>query len=70
MTVESLLAGMAHIYDDQTWELVVSVELAVNTSALINDVVVTKTAAYFTDSFQGQLYVVRNVAFKTPALVW
>ena len=69
MTVESLFAGMAHIYDDETWELVVSVDLAVNTSTFINDVIVTKTAAYFTDSFQGQIYVVRNVAFKTPAPV-
>ncbi|CAM9316699.1 unnamed protein product [Ascophyllum nodosum] len=51
-------SGMAHIYDDETWELVVSVDLAVNTSTFINDVIVTKTAAYFTDSFQGQIYVI------------
>lgn len=55
-----LLPGTARIYNDETWELVATYDLAVNESTFINDVIVTKTAAYFTDTLQGQLYEVKS----------
>lgn len=54
-----LRPGTARIYNDETWELVATYDLAVNETTFINDVLVTKTAAYFTDTLQGQLYEVK-----------
>ncbi|CAN0371531.1 unnamed protein product [Pylaiella littoralis] len=48
--------GMARIYD-KDFELVTDLALATDGAAtFINDVIVTKTAAYFTDSNRAQLY--------------
>jgi len=48
--------GMAFIYDGNTGENITSIQLTTNTSTFINDVVITKNAAYFTDSSQAMLY--------------
>lgn len=52
--------GVARIYDGASAELIASIQL--NTipfpGTLINDVIVTKDAAYFTDSFQPLFYKV------------
>ncbi len=47
--------GEAYVYDARTGETVAVYSLA-DTGAFVNDVVVTSTAAYFTDSFRPFLY--------------
>jgi sugar lactone lactonase YvrE len=47
--------GFAHVYDADSGETIEAVELTTD-PAFINDVVVTREAAYLTDSFQPQLY--------------
>lgn len=47
--------GMAYVYDPQTGEDVAAYTLA-SGNAFINDVIVTRDAAYFTDSFNPTLY--------------
>jgi sugar lactone lactonase YvrE len=47
--------GMAFVYDPQTGESVASYELTTEAS-FVNDVVVTREAAYFTDSFRPFIY--------------
>ncbi len=47
--------GTGTIYDGETGELVAQVDLA---AGFINDVYVTRNAAYFTNSFAPELYVV------------
>ena len=47
--------GRAFVYNVRTRELIRTYQLT-SASAFINDVVVTTRAAYFTDSFQAQLY--------------
>ena len=47
--------GTAYIFDGETGEMVATYQLTTSTS-FINDVVVTRQAAYFTDSFQKQFY--------------
>jgi len=49
--------GQAYIFDTSNGELVQQYQLTDTAVTFINDVVVTKNAAYFTDSFQGQYYV-------------
>ncbi|CAM9436774.1 unnamed protein product [Laminaria digitata] len=52
-------AGSARVYDTSDFSLVADIALAGdNENTLVNDVVVTETAAFFTDSFQAQLYKV------------
>lgn len=52
-------AGSARIYDTADFSLVAEFTLGGgNGSALVNDVIVTDTAAFFTDSWQAQLYKV------------
>ena len=47
--------GTARVVDAQTGEILASYQLTTNTS-FINDVVLTKDGAWFTDSLQAQLY--------------
>jgi sugar lactone lactonase YvrE len=47
--------GFAYVYDGQTGENVAAIQLTTKNS-FINDVVVTNDAAYFTNSFQPELY--------------
>ena len=49
------MTGYAYIYDGQTGTNVAAIQLTTLPS-FINDVVVTKDAAYFTNSFQPELY--------------
>jgi sugar lactone lactonase YvrE len=49
------MTGNAYIYDGQTGANVAEIQLTTLPS-FINDVVVTKDAAYFTNSFQSELY--------------
>jgi sugar lactone lactonase YvrE len=48
--------GAADVYDVRTGAPVASYQFAPSGTALLNDVVVTRTAAYFTDSFNPVLY--------------
>lgn len=48
--------GLAYVYDTETSELVVAIQLAAPGSSFINDVVITKDAAYFTNSFDPVIY--------------
>jgi sugar lactone lactonase YvrE len=48
--------GMAFVYDAETGATVASIEFATPPGTFVNDVVVTKDAAYFTDSFRPVLY--------------
>lgn len=51
--------GTARVYDS-SFDLVADLALAgANVSSFVNDVIVTKTAAYITDSFNRNLYKVR-----------
>lgn len=47
--------GYAYIYDGNTGANVAAIQLT-TAASFINDVVITDEAAYFTDSFQAQLY--------------
>lgn len=49
------LTGSAYVYDGETGETLAAIQLTTEPS-FINDVVVTRDAAYFTDSFQPVLY--------------
>ena len=53
--VAGAATGYAYIYDGQTGANVAAIQLTTLPS-FINDVVVTKDAAYFTNSFQPELY--------------
>lgn len=48
--------GSAFVYDAATGANVASIQLTSETSTFINDVVVTRSAVYFTDSFRPVLY--------------
>jgi sugar lactone lactonase YvrE len=48
--------GAAYVYDTRSGSSVAVYQLAPNGPSLINDVVVTRDAAYFTDSFNPVLY--------------
>jgi len=50
--------GQAYIYDTQTGATVASYQFGTPGASLINDVALTKDGAWFTDSFQAQLYFV------------
>lgn len=52
-------AGTARVYDTSDYRLVSEIALADTIDTLINDVILTDAAAFFTDSFQSQLYSVR-----------
>jgi sugar lactone lactonase YvrE len=48
--------GDGYVYNVRTRELIRSYELTTSSTTFINDVVVTRTGAYFTDSRQARLY--------------
>lgn len=50
--------GQGYVYDTSTGETVAIYQFDTPGTALINDVTVTKAGAWFTDSFQAQLYFV------------
>jgi hypothetical protein len=50
--------GQAYIYDTATGATVASYQFGAPEASLINDVALTKDGAWFTDSFQAQLYFV------------
>lgn len=61
--------GSAFIYNGKTGANVASIQLTASADTFINDVVVTKNAVYFTDSFQPVLYRValrRNGRLPNP----
>jgi sugar lactone lactonase YvrE len=49
------MTGMAFVYDAETGENVAEIQLS-TLSSFINDVVITRDAAYFTNSFQQEIY--------------
>ena len=64
--------GDARVYDVTTGELLMAYQLATPGTAFINDVIVTRKAAYFTDSFNPFFYRVplsRNGRLPDPAEV-
>ncbi len=50
------LTGTAHVYNSRTGALVAQYQLAPNGTSLINDVVLTAHGAYFTDSYNPDIY--------------
>jgi sugar lactone lactonase YvrE len=50
--------GSATVYDTRTGAPVAALQLVAPGSGFVNDVIVTRQAAYFTDSFNARLYVV------------
>ena len=50
--------GQGYVYDLDTGATVASYQFATPPATVINDVAVTRRGAWFTDSFQGQLYFV------------
>jgi sugar lactone lactonase YvrE len=59
--------GQAYIYDTVTGATVASYQFGTPTASLINDVAMTKDGAWFTDSFQAQLYFVPVSRAGVPA---
>lgn len=51
--------GMAFVYDGNSGANVAAIPLTTSLTTFINDVVITRDAAYFTDSFQAMLFRVR-----------
>jgi sugar lactone lactonase YvrE len=56
--VSGATTGMGSVYDTRTGNLVASFQFSPANSSFINDVIVTRRAAYFTDSFNARLFVV------------
>ena len=64
--------GKAFVYDGETGANIAAIQLATATPTFVNDVVITKDAAYFTDSFQPVLYRVpleNNGQLPDPVVV-
>ena len=59
--------GQAYIYDTATGATVASYQFGTPDASLINDVALTKDGAWFTDSFQAQLYFVPVTRAGIPA---
>jgi sugar lactone lactonase YvrE len=62
--------GQAYIYDTVTGATVASYQFGDPASSLINDVALTKDGAWFTDSFQAQLYFVPVSRAGVPGLTF
>ncbi len=63
--------GAAYVYDATTGADVASIVLTTDPNTFINDVIVTRQAAYFTDSFRAVIYKVplgKNGKLPTPAI--
>jgi sugar lactone lactonase YvrE len=52
------ITGQAYVYDARTGKSLATFQLAPFGEALVNDVIITKHAAYFTDSFNARLFVI------------
>src|SRR5215204_6243149 len=50
--------GQAYVYDTRTGATVATYQFGAPPATLVNDVALTKDGAWFTDSFQAQLYFV------------
>jgi sugar lactone lactonase YvrE len=48
--------GQGYVYDADTGDTIASIQLTTAETTFVNDVVVTRTAGYFTDSFQPVIY--------------
>lgn len=60
------VTGTARVYDTSDFSLIADITLTgTDGTSLVNDVIVTETAAYFTDSLQAQVYSVRKFAFSS-----
>jgi sugar lactone lactonase YvrE len=59
--------GQGYIYDTATGATVASYQFGTPDASLINDVALTKDGAWFTDSFQAQLYFVPVSRAGVPA---
>ena len=57
--------GLAHLYDADTGDTIEAITLTTE-PAFVNDVIVTRDAAYLTDSFQSHLYVIALDARGLP----
>jgi sugar lactone lactonase YvrE len=67
--VAGAFTGHAYVHDAGTGQTLATFQLAPFGTAFINDVIVTKDAAYFTDSFNPRLFVLpiaRSGALGTP----
>jgi sugar lactone lactonase YvrE len=62
--------GQAYIYDTRSGATVASYQFGAPDSSLINDVALTKDGAWFTDSFQAELYFVPVSRAGVPALTF
>ena len=62
--------GQAYIYDTRTGATVASYQFGTPAASLINDVALTKDGAWFTDSFQAQLYFVPVSRAGVPGLTF
>lgn len=58
--------GFAHVYDTETGDTIEEIALATSGPTFVNDVIVTRDAAYLTDSFQPQIYEVALDARGLP----
>jgi len=65
--VAGAFSGQGYVYDADTGETVAVLQLATGQPTAVNDVVVTRTAAFFTDSFQPVLYKVPLNSRGLPA---
>jgi len=61
------ITGYGMVYDTKTGEPVTPLPLAAPWMSWINDVVVTRDAAYFTDSFAPQIYKVPLISQGAPS---
>ena len=64
--------GTTRVYDAATGDLIASYQLASTEATVVNDLVVTKKAVYFTDSFQAVIYrlpLAANGALPEPSAV-
>jgi hypothetical protein len=64
--------GMAHVHDAGSGQTVASFQLTTEAARFVNDVIVTPSAAYFTDSFRPVLYKLplgRDGRLPPPAAV-
>ena len=65
--VAGAFSGQGYVYDADTGETVAVLPLATQQPTAVNDVVVARTAAFFTDSFQPVLYKVPLNSRGLPA---
>jgi sugar lactone lactonase YvrE len=62
--------GQAYVYDTRTGATVATYQFGAPPATLVNDVALTKDGAWFTDSFQAQLYFVPVSRAGVPGLTF